>query len=442
MPDGLPNLPPPLTGPSLAALLPSPALLELLRAMQPPSGMIPTEGPPPPRPPRSVNELLPEITERLSASAPAQAPPFVPPAPSQPGGLQAWLPAIARVLATLGSPQPAQTAAGFLSEDAQRADLRRREQIERERQIDERRAGEQQFLQRTALTTAIRQADEERATFQAYGEEQRKEERSRETAKENLRYQKELAKFQTDEGIRAAVAKNADEFKYKLQELQQQRPDLADFLKLADAEDDLIKGGMSQAEARVVVRKRAQGEALSPIEDRKAATAIRKLHASMHPGRSSSSGQGGVTSLLSGESLLKARLAAIETRARDLQNDPLIEIEDAQGNKQLRKEVPGMIERIGGQERIRGAKSFRRLSDAEKFQLADEFRQQQRATAAGSFYSAPAKRPERPVEAPKRDRGKTITMDRIRSMAKEARPRISEAEAIERAKKAGYTVEQ
>lgn len=438
MPDGLPNLPPPLTAPSLAALLPSPALLELLRAMQPPAGMIPPPGPPPPRPPRSVNELLPEITERLSAAAPATTPPFVPPAPSQPGGLQAWLPAIARVLATLGSPQPAQTAAGFLSEDAQRADLRRREQIERERQIDERRAGEQQFLQRTALTSAIRQADEERATFQAYGEEQRKEERSRETAKENLRYQKELDKFRTDENIREAAAKAKDEYGYKLQELQNTKPALADTFRMLAAEDELVKGGMEPGLARIIVDKRVARAPLTPVEDRKAATAQRRFHLSLHPGRSSSSGQGGATSLLSGESLLKARLAAIETRARDLQNDPLIEIEDAQGNKQLRKEIPGMIERIGGQERIRGAKSFRRLSDAEKFQLADEFRQQQRANAAGSFYSAPAKRPERPVETPKTDRGKTVTMAQIRATAK--RMRVGADEAVRRARAAGYQV--
>lgn len=235
MPDGLPNLPQ-LTGPSLAALMPPPALLELI-GLAP--GLVAPQFPAP----LSAPERLPFETSRVRemmgpSTAPAPtAPPVVPPAQAKPG-VQDWLPAIARVLAVLGSPQPGQTAAGFLSEDAARREREqankfgleeqmRREGREDRIRVEETARADERFIKETAMASAMTGEREDRAAAAA-------EERDRRLFDQQMKKALGDQTFQANQAELDRIFKSRqeeerrklDEGKLKLQQ-QQQRNQLS-----------------------------------------------------------------------------------------------------------------------------------------------------------------------------------------------------------------------
>lgn len=234
MPDGLPNLPQ-LTGPSLAALMPPPALLELLKLAP---SLVAPQFPAPLSAPQRLPFELNRVREMMGPTPAPAPPPVAAPAQAQPGGFEDWRPAIARVLAVLGSAQPGQTAATFLQEDASRRERERatetglQEQFRREQREDRTRTEEtaradERFIKQTALESAITGEREDRAAAAT-------EERDRRLFDQQMRKTLGDQTFQANQAELDRIFKSRqeeerrklDEGKLKLQQ-QQQRNQLS-----------------------------------------------------------------------------------------------------------------------------------------------------------------------------------------------------------------------
>jgi hypothetical protein len=214
---------PQLTGASLSALLPNPAITELLARMSMPAPNLTT--------PELLTpeQILPFTQARAAEMSPVTTPPYTPPQGQRPGFLSGLISALQRGVMAGMTSDPGAALLRMSEQDSALKEQRRREELARQDRTEDRRYQEQQRQREMGIQLAMQESAQQRQDRQEEEREHRLDERDR---REFMQRQEEILGQRTFQEKQAELEhlwqdkrdterRKLDEEKIKLTERQQ-----------------------------------------------------------------------------------------------------------------------------------------------------------------------------------------------------------------------------